>query len=441
MRLPLVLVWVSISLASAEQVDWSFTETPKVVAKGKEWWVATNGDDHGPGSKERPFATITKALSKADPGDTVSVRKGRYASEKEKLNFSKSGKPDAWIVLRSADGPGEAEIDGQGNAFEVMLIGERSYVVLDGLHIHGSQDNALHVGVTCSYVIVRNCRVHDANGGGDAIKVNGSDHVYVEGCDCSDAADELIDFMGCHHCVSRGNFMHGLRPGETATFAKGGSHEILFEKNVVVGVRHAHALMLGGDSGKGLFAPELPDLECQNMIVRNNVCVDCDDSSIEVRGCRNGWIYHNTAVGCSTTFACVAVRPGATNDGGVSHSKDIAIFDNLFANDGDMDRPYCIDDACREGLTTGANLWFNGSAGVPDRGGIDVHQEKGSIVNKDPRLASKDLAVKAWKDAIDRFYPLPGSPALGAAVPTPLVVDDILGRRRARPSDIGAFER
>ncbi len=435
----LALLLPSIGLQA--DPDWSFAETPKVVAKGREWWVAPKGDDDGPGTKARPFATITKGLSKAEPGDTVQVRKGRYASEKAKLNFRESGRPDAWIVLRSADGPGEAEIDGGGEAFEVMLVSERSYVVLDGLFIHGSEDNALHVGVECSYVIVRDCRVQGADGGGDAIKVNGSDHVYVEGCDVSDAGDELIDFMGCHHCVSRGNFMHDLRPEKTATFAKGGSHEILFERNVVVGVRRAHAIMLGGDSGEGLFAPELTDIECENMIVRNNIVVDCDDSAFEVRGCRNGWILNNTAVGSSTTFASVAVRPGRTNDGGVSNSKDIVVMNNLFWNDGDHDRPYLVEDACRDGLTTGWNLWWNGKARVSDRGGIDVHREEESLVDDDPRLVSTALDVKSWKEAVERFGVRADSPAIRAGTASPLVSDDILGKRRGRPPCIGASER
>ncbi len=437
----LLLCLLSVASGLCAETDWSFAETPKVVAKGREWWVAPKGDDDGPGTKQRPFATITKALSKAEPGDTVQVRKGRYDAEKPKLNFARSGRADAWIVLQSADGPGEAEIDGKGEAFEVMLIHERSYVVLDGLYIHGSEDNALHVGVECSYVIVRDCRVRGAEGGGDAIKVNGSDHVYVEGCDVSDAGDELIDFMGCHHCVSRGNFMHDLREGKTATFAKGGSHEILFERNVVVGVRKAHAIMLGGDSGAGLFAPELPDIECENMLVRNNIVVDCDDSAFEVRGCRNGWILHNTAVGSSTTFASVAVRPGRTNDGGVSSSKNIVVMNNLFWNDGDHDRPYLVDDACREGLSTGWNLWWNGKARVSDRGGIDVHDEKGALVDDDPRLVSTAIDVKSWKEAVERFGLRAGSPAIRAGTVSPLVTDDILGKRRGRPPCMGASER
>lgn len=417
--------------------DWKFVETPKIVTKGRELWVATTGKDGAPGAKENPIRTLTEALRRAGPGDTIQVKKGKYAGEREKLNFAVSGKPDAWIVLRAADG--EVEVDGAGKAFEVVLISNRSYVAIEGISFHGAQDNVFHIGTDASYVVVRGCKVYGAGGGGDAIKVNGSDHIYIENCDCSDAGDELIDFMACGYCVSRGNFMHDQKKGQTATFAKGGCHFIMFEKNVVHGIRGAHAIMLGGDSGANLFNPKFPDIECESMIVRNNVIVDCDDSAIEVRGCRNGWVYNNTVIGCGTTFALVAVRPGCTNSGGESFSSNISIFNNLFWNDGNMDRPFLVHDKCKVGLRTGSNLWFNGKAGVPSRGGIDVMKEKDSKVNVEPTLSSTDMGIRSYKDAL-RFSVSADSSTRHLGMPAWFVTEDFQGAKRDKQPAIGAFE-
>lgn len=418
------------------QDEWSFAETPKIVANGRRLWVATTGDDSNPGTRDRPFRTITKALAEARPGDTIQVRKGRYTGERAKLNFGRSGTPDAWIVLRSADGPGAAEIDAEKKVLEVFLITDRSYVAIEGLKIHSSQDNVVHIGTNASYVILRDCTISGADGGGDAIKVNGSHHIYIENNDCSDAADELIDFMAVMHSVSRGNFMHHPRKGSTATFAKGGSRYILFERNVVLGVRGAHAIMLGGDSGKGLFHKDCPDAECEKMIVRNNVIVDCDDSAIEARGCRDGWVLHNTIVACATTFACFVVRPGRTNDGGESPSKNIRFIGNLVWNNGDLDRPYLIAPRCGEGFESRHNLWYNGRSGVPRKGEYDVSKE----LQADPRLISTDLAVSSWKDA-RRFALQPNSPAVNHGLPHPMLREDFVGKTRDQAPDIGAFER
>lgn len=424
-----------IALLLLLQDDWSFAETPKILVKG-EIWVATNGDDSGPGTAARPYRTITKALAEAKPGDTIQVRKGRYTGEKAKLNFARSGKADAWIVLRSADGPGAAEIDGEKKVLEVVLISDRSYVAIDGMRIHASQDNVVHVGTNASYVVIRNCTISGADGGGDAIKVNGSHHVYVENNDVSDAADELIDFMHVERCVSRGNFMHGTRKGSTATFAKGGSAFILMERNVVHGVRGAHAIMLGGDSGEGLFHPDRPDIECEKMIVRNNVIVDCDDSAIESRGCRDGWVLHNTIVGCSTTFGCFVVRPGRTNSGGESYSKNLRFQGNLIWNDGNLDKAYVIHPKCGEGFESRGNLWWNGKAGIPKKGDHDVSKE----LRADPRLVFPDLVLKSWKDA-QRFALPANSPALNAGAAHPLLLGDFNGKKRDKLPDLGAFER
>jgi hypothetical protein len=47
------------------------------------YYVATNGSDSNSGSQNSPFATITHAATKADPGDTVYVRGGTYRFSQE----------------------------------------------------------------------------------------------------------------------------------------------------------------------------------------------------------------------------------------------------------------------------------------------------------------------------------------------------------------------
>jgi hypothetical protein len=49
------------------------------LAFASSYFVAPDGNDKSPGSKERPFATIQKAQSAVRPGDTVYLRGGTYA--------------------------------------------------------------------------------------------------------------------------------------------------------------------------------------------------------------------------------------------------------------------------------------------------------------------------------------------------------------------------
>lgn len=64
--------------------------------------VATDGADDNPGTADSPLATISAAVSQAEPGQHVLVRRGRY--EQEVLISGVSGRPDAWITIRSYPG-------------------------------------------------------------------------------------------------------------------------------------------------------------------------------------------------------------------------------------------------------------------------------------------------------------------------------------------------
>src|SRR5207302_11143747 len=74
------------------------------------YYVATSGDDSGPGSPDAPFRTLMRAASAAVPGDTVIVRDGVYghenavtagdnpnADEASPVVLKNSGSAEAWI--------------------------------------------------------------------------------------------------------------------------------------------------------------------------------------------------------------------------------------------------------------------------------------------------------------------------------------------------------
>ena len=75
-----------------------------------ELHVTTQGDDTGPGTKERPFRTIQQAAQIAQPGDTVTVHAGIY---RERIDPPRGGTgPHDRITYRAA--PGE-EVDIRGS--------------------------------------------------------------------------------------------------------------------------------------------------------------------------------------------------------------------------------------------------------------------------------------------------------------------------------------
>jgi len=67
------------------------------------------GSDHAPGTADRPFATIAKGVSVAEPGDVVSVLPGAY---QESVVIDRSGEPGRPVTLRGASDRGEVLLTG-----------------------------------------------------------------------------------------------------------------------------------------------------------------------------------------------------------------------------------------------------------------------------------------------------------------------------------------
>ena len=70
-----------------------------VCCCAKEYFVAVNGNDSWPGTKEKPFKTMGKAATLVKPGDVVTVRGGVY---RERVDLRCSGTPDKPIIFRGA---------------------------------------------------------------------------------------------------------------------------------------------------------------------------------------------------------------------------------------------------------------------------------------------------------------------------------------------------
>jgi Right handed beta helix region len=79
-------------------------ETIKIdVGRKTARFVAVNGDDDGPGTFERPWATINHAVEQVQAGDTVLVRGGDYVLPAQ-ARIGHSGRSDAWITISGYPG-------------------------------------------------------------------------------------------------------------------------------------------------------------------------------------------------------------------------------------------------------------------------------------------------------------------------------------------------
>jgi hypothetical protein len=72
-----------------------------------EFYVAADGSDDAPGTKDRPWATINHAAEVAEADARVIIRGGRYALRSQ-VRFRNSGRPEAWIEFVGY--PGESAV-------------------------------------------------------------------------------------------------------------------------------------------------------------------------------------------------------------------------------------------------------------------------------------------------------------------------------------------
>lgn len=210
----------------------------------KEYFVAQNGDDKALGTYANPFATLHKASSTAQAGDTVTIRGGEYYIDSQ-ITPEHSGTPDAWINYRNM--PGEKVIiDGinlkfaNGKAFSSQTAGlfqitGKQYIKVKGLHFRNSYSVGILVGFTPNLpiaapeekrdtkkIIIEDCRVDRTYNSG--ISVWYADSVIVHSCEVTRANDndfrlpetrkgheaphEAISICGARYFVISNNHVH-----------------------------------------------------------------------------------------------------------------------------------------------------------------------------------------------------------------------------------------
>ena len=186
-------------------------------------FVATTGNDAtGNGSYNKPYKTITYAISKAIAGQTIYVRGGTY---KENIVFNKSGEEDKYIVLRNY--PAEtAVVDCTGKTVEAVVdFNYNSYIRVIGLELCNlTQKSNAVFGVLArggeSNLVIANLNIHNikgksaSKGHANGIKIVGLDetkpcqniliqnnHIYDCTCGLSEALtvtanSQYIDIIG-----------------------------------------------------------------------------------------------------------------------------------------------------------------------------------------------------------------------------------------------------
>ncbi|BFV61230.1 hypothetical protein KCMC57_up63340 [Kitasatospora sp. CMC57] len=185
------------STAAAASPDTRAPAAYSGVAAG-DHYVAPNGDDANPGTLDRPFATISRALAASAPGQTVAVRGGTY-------------RPTATVSL-AGTGTGERRItvsnyrdeqpvlDGSRLPAGTWFVVQRGgFLTVRGLRIVNAPDRA-YVCESCHDTVLARLDVHG----------NGQAGLLLRGADTHDNLVADSDFHDNHETGGTGGYADGL---------------------------------------------------------------------------------------------------------------------------------------------------------------------------------------------------------------------------------------
>jgi len=189
------------------------------VPKVGDLWVSPKGSDSNNGSEGSPLSSLTLAIEKVKPGQTIWIAEGTYKFT-ETVSIPRSKKGTKELPYRIAGIPGGAtpklDFYGVNHSSEIRGIQlDGSYWHLRNLEIFGAADNGLNVNG--SYNLLELLVLHD--NGDTGLQINSTSslmpaHNKVLNCDSymnADNSAEDADGFAAKLVIGPGNSFEGCR--------------------------------------------------------------------------------------------------------------------------------------------------------------------------------------------------------------------------------------
>lgn len=352
-----------------------------------ELWVdPVNGDDAASGaSREDALRTVDAAWrqipagAELTTGYRIMLAPGTYPLEGS-VNYweDRHGTAEAPIVLEAADGPHTAVFEADLNVFGV------SHLYVLGVDIIREGD-AFHCE-QCDHVLLRDVELDGGSGAHETVKVNQSQHIYIEGADIHGADDNAIDFVAVQYGHVIDSEIHDAI--DWCMYAKGGSAYLTIAGNDVYDCGTGGVSAGQGTGFEFMTAPWL-QYEAYGVQIVGNVIHDVEGAGLGVNGGYGVLLAHNTLV-----------RTGSR-----SHVVEFVL--GRRGCDGTTDRCQANHDAGGWGFTGSEEQY------IPNR----------HVWFYDNLIVNPDGAASQWQ-----HFQISGpvDPPAGSGVPSPAVADDDL---------------
>ncbi len=289
---------------------WTIALNAKII------FVSTSGNDNNDGSKQLPFATLSKAASAAVPGDTIYVRGGTYSLSSTISLGSSTKNGTAYNYYKVFAYPGEKPIfdfTKQTSSDGIKLNGK--YWYLKGIESCYAAHNG--IAINGSYNIVENCSVHDnrnsglqIGNGGSYNRIINSDSYYNFDAPLGGNADGFSPKLD----VGTGNYFYGCRSWQNSDDGWDGYMRVAVGADTAktilencwtfmngylkngqqIATGNGNGFKMGGSDGKNLR---------HNFVLKN--CLAFDN---RVKG-----FDQNNNLGSMTLYNCTGYRNGTYN--------------------------------------------------------------------------------------------------------------------------------
>lgn len=254
----------------------------------RDIWVSPNGNDDNEGTQSNPLASFDAAwdmIPENRPlttGYRIHLSAGTY--DQDSLpNYleNRFGTAQAPIILQ---GEGNVRIDGNLNVFNTK------YFYIIGITFNSGYD-VMHFEKG-DHILLRNVTLRSSGRSAqETLKVNQSQHIYIEDSDISGASDNSIDFVAVQYGHVVRTKIHDA--DDWCIYTKGGSAYLRIEDNEIYDCGTGGFTAGQGTGFEFMTAPWI-HYEAYDIRVVNNIIHDTDGAGLGVNGGYNILMAHNT---------------------------------------------------------------------------------------------------------------------------------------------------
>lgn len=347
----MILLLLTLGLLTAEAAIYNIG-TPVL----QEIWVdPANGSDTNTGvTQAQALRSLTAAWNRIPARQTLTVTGYR-------IRLAPGTHTQVPIYWESrwgtANFPVIIEASGPGVVLPALNIFDCRYLYLIGFRSTAGAGDVVHCE-RCDHVLLRNLDIvgtgnpRTYNSPQEALKINQSQHVYIENSDISGAYDNAVDFVAVQYGHLVNNRIHNAL--DWCAYVKGGSAQITLEGNEIYDCGTG-GFTAGQGTGFEFMTPPWLHYEAYDVKFINNIVHDTTGAGFGVNGGYNILLAHNTLTRIGTashvleftfgshscdgnTSQCAANRaaggwgPPATNAEEPIPNRNVYVYNNLIFN-------------------------------------------------------------------------------------------------------------